>query len=442
MAFMCRPSLIVLDEPTTGLDVSTQRHVLETIRSLCDSYGVAAVYVSHDLAVVDGLVSNVAVLYAGRIIEIGPTRQVFGTPVHPYTRGLLAAVPSPERAHVLAGIEGQPPRPGRRPVGCSFASRCELATDACREAMPPSETFAGRTVRCYRAAESVRRVRDQAVPVSSVSARDDAPVLVVRDLSASYGDVQVLSDLNLEVGAEHCLAVIGESGSGKTTVARCIVGMHANWTGAISYWGEPLVPGARGRSPEVLRRIQYVFQNPYTALNPRKTVGQIIAQPLEHFFDQTPAERSRRVAQVLDETALESEFSSRYPDELSGGERQRVAIARALVVEPDLLVCDEVTSALDVSVQAAIVELLRRLQRERRLAMIFVTHNLALVRSIAQTAAVFREGRIVDAGPVERVLEHPTDPYTVRLMDDVPRLTEGPTTGSVGAQPHPLRSLT
>jgi peptide/nickel transport system ATP-binding protein len=424
MAFICRPSLIVLDEPTTGLDVTTQRHVLETIRSLCGAYGVAAVYVSHDLAVVSGLVTNVAVLYAGRIVEQGPTAKVFGAPLHPYTRGLLAAVPSPERAHVLVGIEGQPPRPGRRPVGCPFASRCDLVEDACRRSMPPPTRPDGRTVRCFRAGEFEPRPSDGAVPVGVLRTEVGNPILVVRGLSASYGDVEVLSDLDLEVGEESCLAVIGESGSGKTTLARCIVGMHANWSGTISYRDVPLTPGVRGRGLETLRRIQYVFQNPYTSLNPRRTVGQIVSQPLEHYFDLSATERARRVAEVLAETLLGSEFLSRYPDELSGGERQRVAIARALVVEPDVLVCDEVTSALDVSVQAAIVELLRGLQRERRLAMIFVTHNLALVRSIAQSAVVFREGRIVDAGSVEQVLERPSDPYTIRLMDDVPRLAE------------------
>jgi peptide/nickel transport system ATP-binding protein len=279
-------------------------------------------------------------------------------------------------------------------------------------------------VRCYRAGESERAGR--ATPVSAIAgfAEGAEQVLSVHDLAASYGDVEVLSEINLGVGEERCLAVIGESGSGKTTLARCIVGMHPNWTGTITYRGAELAHWAGERELETLRRIQYVFQNPYTSLNPRKTIGQILNQPLRHYFDLSSAERSQRIADALEETSLGPEFTSRYPDELSGGERQRVAIARALIVEPDVLVCDEVTSALDVSVQAAIVELLRGLQREHRLAMIFVTHNLALVRSIAQTAVVFREGRIVDAGEVERVLERPSDPYTIRLMDDVPKLAE------------------
>jgi peptide/nickel transport system ATP-binding protein len=423
MAFICRPALIVLDEPTTGLDVTTQRHVLETIRSLCSSYGVAAVYVSHDLAVVSGLVTNAAVLYAGRVIELGPTASVFGRPLHPYTRGLLAAVPSPERSRVLVGIEGQPPRPGRRPVGCSFADRCPLVIDECRREMPPPSSVGDQMVRCFRA-QVVESTGPSAATSKVATLVDGDEILSVRGLDAFYGDVQILSDITLGVGEERCLAVIGESGSGKTTLSRCIVGMHPNWTGSITYRGTELARRSRDRDQDAHRRIQYVFQNPYTSLNPRKTVGQILTELLQHHFDLSFSERSKRVSAVLEEMTLGPEFVSRYPDELSGGERQRVAIARALIVEPDVLVCDEVTSALDVSVQAAIVELLRRLQRERHLAMIFVTHNLALVRSIAQTAVVFQEGQIVDAGDVDRVLDHPSDPYTIRLIDDVPKLAE------------------
>jgi peptide/nickel transport system ATP-binding protein len=422
MAFCCRPSLIVLDEPTTGLDVSTQRHVLETVRSLCRSYGVAAVYVSHDLAVVGGLVSEVAVMYAGRIVEIGPTAKVFGQPLHPYTRGLLAAVPSPLRAEVLSGIEGQPPRPGRRGPGCSFAARCAHAIGECRTGPPPPVLIDGRTVRCIRAAEIAAASPQRPAVVPGPVPADPAAALSVRAVSAGYGRTPVLAGIDLDVGPESCVAVVGESGSGKTTLARCIVGLHGNWTGEIRFGGAPLARSARDRPKDVLRRVQYIFQNPYTSLNPRKTVGQIVAQPLEQFFGLAFRERSERAAAVLADVGLGGDFAGRYPDQLSGGERQRAAIARALVVEPDLLICDEVTSALDVSVQAVIVEELRRLQRERHLAMVFITHNLALVRCIAQSAVVLRDGAVVESGPVERILEHPADPYTVRLMADVPRL--------------------
>jgi peptide/nickel transport system ATP-binding protein len=258
--------------------------------------------------------------------------------------------------------------------------------------------------------------------VAGQVAGEPATTLSVRAMSARYGRTQVLSGIELDVPPESCVAVVGESGSGKTTLARCIVGLHSNWAGEITFDGAKLVPGARERLKETLRRVQYIFQNPYTSLNPRKTVGQIVAQPLEQLLGLPYRERAKRAIQVLEDVSLGGDFAGRYPDQLSGGERQRVAIARALVVEPDLLICDEVTSALDVSVQAVIVEELRQLQRERHLAMIFITHNLALVRSIAQSAVVLHDGVIVESGPVEQILEHPANPYTIRLIADVPKL--------------------
>ncbi len=252
MAFSCRPSLIVLDEPTTGLDVSTQRHVLDTVRSLCRSYGVAAVYVSHDLAVVGGLVANVAVMYAGKIIEIGATARLFAEPVHPYTRGLLAAVPSTERAELLTGIEGQQPRPGHRGAGCSFAPRCSFAAEQCSVQTPEAVSVGGRSVLCLRAAEIAADAASRPVAVARPAASGAPAVLSLRGVSASYGQAPVLFGVGLDVPAESCVAVVGESGSGKTTLARCIAGLHRNWTGEISFQGAPLAAGARQRPKDVL----------------------------------------------------------------------------------------------------------------------------------------------------------------------------------------------
>ncbi len=422
MAFAGRPSLIVLDEPTTGLDVTTQRHVLDTLRDLTQRYQVAAVYVSHDLAVVSELASEVAVMYAGRIVEAGPVGPLLRRPQHPYTAALLAAVPSPGSSRPLAGIPGQQPPPGQRGPGCAFAPRCGLAVAQCRTRDPEPVAVTGRPVRCLRPGEVRARAAPRPRPPLVPSAERRPVVLSLRGVSASYGPAVALRRVDLDVRAGTCVAVVGESGSGKTTLARCITGLHRGWTGHAELHGVPLAPAAGQRPRAVLRQIQYVFQNPYASLHPRKTVGQILAEPLQRFARLSRAEQAARVRGVLDDVALGGRLLGRYPGELSGGERQRVAIARALVVQPDVLVCDEVTSSLDVSVQAVVVELLRAAAARRGLTMLFITHNLALLPSVAQFAAVLRCGELVEAGPTAQLLGQPRSRYTAALLADAPRL--------------------
>jgi peptide/nickel transport system ATP-binding protein len=250
----------------------------------------------------------------------------------------------------------------------------------------------------------------------------EAPVLRLDNVVASYGRHEVVHSVSLSLAARECLALVGESGSGKTTVARAIAGLHRGWTGTIALGDAQLQPAARHRSGDARRRIQYIFQNPYGSLNPRRTVGQIIAQPLKVFGTESGRDADTRVAEMLERVSLTAAYARRYPDQLSGGERQRVAIARALVCDPAVLICDEVTSALDVSVQAAIVELLGNLQRDLGLCMLFITHNLPLVRSIAQRVAVMSEGSIVELGDVGQVLTDPSQRYTRQLLSDTPSL--------------------
>ena len=425
MAFACQPKLILLDEPTTGLDVTTQRHVLDAIRGLCRIYHVGAVYVSHDLAVVADMANTVGVMYAGRLVELGPAARVFRAPGHPYTRGLLRAIPDPTRAHVLEGMEGQPPRPGSRPRGCFFAARCEFSRERCTVGFPPRYEIEGadRWARCLRADEVSRLPPLGELPLRHHAPPSESgqPLLKIESLDATYGDKEVLHQVSLTVAPRRCIAVVGESGAGKTTLARCIVGLHTSWAGKIEFDGIALARDRRHRDRNVMSSLQYVFQSPYTSLNPRKTVGRLIEQPLQQLFKVPAAERRDRVVAALRDAALSEDYLTRYPDQLSGGERQRVAIARALVVEPKVLVCDEVTSALDVSVQAAIVELLHRLKLERRLTLVLITHNLALVRSLADDVVILRVGSVVEHG--HEVLDHPSSEYALQLLADVPSLS-------------------
>jgi peptide/nickel transport system ATP-binding protein len=422
MAFANRPAVIVCDEPTTGLDVTTQARVLATIRDLCEAHRVAALYISHDLSVVAGLADRVAVMYAGRVVEHARRREIFDAPRHPYTRRLLSAVPEVDRRRDVVGIPGRASAPGYRPRGCTFHPRCDLASPECLEAFPPrTELGDGHEVWCFHHAH----VRGEAsVPTDRTGPRQEAggAILELGGVSASYGDRQVVHDVSFAIAQNECLAVVGESGSGKTTLARCIAGLHTQYTGDIRLDGAQLEPSARDRSDRQRRTVQYIFQNPYASLDPRRTVGQTLVRRLRLLTGLKGDERAARIRTLLERVSLTLAVVDRFPGQLSGGERQRVAIARALAAEPLLLVCDEITSALDVSVQAAILELLEALRAESGLSLLFITHNLAVVRQIADRAIVMTDGRIVDAGSTAAVLDAPTHEYTRRLLANTPRI--------------------
>jgi peptide/nickel transport system ATP-binding protein len=423
MAFANRPKVIVCDEPTTGLDVTTQARVLETVRELCRSHQVAALYVTHDLAVVAELADRVAVMYAGRIVESGPREAIFSAPRHPYTRRLLRAVPDIAGKRTVVGIPGRAALPGSRPEGCFFSPRCPLADDESRSAYPPvTELGGGHMVRCFHHAEAARHAEPEGAGQLGPRTVGEELVLTVRDLDAHYGASHALFRIDLDVHREECLALVGESGSGKTTLARSVSGLHSDYTGQVRLRDDPLPQAARRRSREARKEIQYIFQNPYASLNPRRTIGQAIGRQLQLFYPGSRADTGQRVAECLERVALSSSAASRFPDQLSGGERQRVAIARALAAQPSVLICDEVTSALDVSVQAAIIELLGELRREMGLSMLFITHDLALIRTIADRVAVMNEGRIVEEGPVDKILTAPTADYTRQLLANTPSI--------------------
>jgi peptide/nickel transport system ATP-binding protein len=427
VALVCSPAVIVLDEPTTALDVVTQSRILDEIRRLRDKLGVAMVYVSHDLAVVASIADRIGVFYAGRLVELGPARELLRDAKHPYTRALLAAVPEHIEPRQLRGIPGAAPGLAERQAGCAFAPRCPLATERSRRERPALEEVAeGHLVACHEVARSGALATELPPPVHRTGARS-VPSLQVRGLHATYpsrqGPVQVCHDISFEIPAGTSLAVVGESGSGKTTLARCIAGLHPRSGGDVLLAGAPLAPTAARRSGDQRRRVQMVFQNPYASLNPAHRVGDSVVRSavvLRH-LDRARAEREAR--RLLDLVRLPARTFERYPGELSGGERQRVAIARALVAEPELLICDEITSALDVSVQAAVIELLESLREELRLSLLFISHDLAVVATVADSVVVLERGVVRERGEVATVLSSPSDAYTRRLLEGVPRLS-------------------
>ncbi|TPN85638.1 ABC transporter ATP-binding protein [Mesorhizobium sp. CU2] len=352
IAMMLEPAVLVLDEPTTGLDVATQAIVLKLVRQLCTDHGIAALYVTHDLAVVAAIADRVAVMRNGRIVETDAAGPFFKAPSHDYSRELLQAAPDPALARPRTGMA----------LGASAQ-----------------------------------------------------PILRVAGLAARYGLAPVLNEVSFEVHAGECLAIVGESGSGKTTLSKCIVGQHTQQNGLVELDGVALHARSRNRSLKARRELQYIFQSPFSALNPRKTVGESIGMA-HNLVAGSKKNRSQAVVEALTKVGLRADQATLRPDRLSGGERQRVCIARALICKPKVLVCDEITSALDVVVQEAILDLLVRLRDEEGLAMLFVTHNLAVVRNLADRVLVLDKGKTAEIGATEDVLTRPQHPYTQSLL--------------------------
>ena len=436
MALAGEPDVLLLDEPTTGLDVTTQAHILELLRDLAAETGTAMVYVSHDLGAIARVSSRIAIMYAGEIVLEGAAQQVLRQPVHPYARGLLASIPRLTEAVVPPSMPGRPPRPGGAGTGCGFAERCALAEQRCRDERPALQATAHRDlVRCHHF-QRVAQLPEQASP-RRTGPRGAGPtheVLRLADVAISYAKpgivdqilgrtpdpVPTVDGIDLAVHRGETFALVGESGSGKSTILRSIAGLRPPRRGTITYdGGESLNTAVDDRPKELLRRIQLVFQNPDASLNPRQTVAHILALPLRLYFDLEGAALRERSASLLERVRLREDYLERLPSQLSGGEKQRVAVARAFAAEPDLLLCDEVTSALDVSVQAAVLDLLTTLQAERGTAYVFVSHDLAVVRAMADRVAVLYQGRLCEVGPSRDIYRTPSHPYTEVLLGAV-----------------------
>jgi peptide/nickel transport system ATP-binding protein len=446
MALGGAPELLVMDEPTTNLDVTTEATVLDLVRDLRRERGTAVLYVSHSLAVVAQLCDRVGVLYASELVEDAPVGALYDRPLHPYTRGLLDSLPrvgQSRREAPLRPIVGRIPEAHARPPGCVFADRCPVAVDRCHVERPALDDAGdGRRVRCHRWPEIAAGTLDPRggpapadAPDATAAGPDRPDVLRVTDLAKRYPvrrspldallgrprrDVRALEGATLSVAGGRTLGLVGESGSGKSTLARCVVGLTLPSEGRVELLGVTLPGRLERRDRARLGALQMVFQNSGEALNPYLTVGESLARPLRRLAGATGASVRAQVGALLEAVHLPAEFASRTPGQLSGGEQQRVAIARAFATDPELVLFDESVSGLDVSVQAAILELLTRLQGERGSAYLFISHDLAVVSYLADEVAVMLLGRVVEFGPTAAVLRPPYHPYTEALLSAVP----------------------
>lgn len=425
------PDLLIADEPSTALDVTTQAEIMRLLRRAQEQRGMSLILITHDLRLAFSTCERICVMYAGSLVETGNSASVREHPFHPYTAGLLASEPPVDvRVDRLTAIRGNVPTADSVADRCTFSDRCQWSARQCRAGRPPlTDVGNGRASACIRLPE-IRETLGQLAPHVGVAAtRSETPphdiILRIDDLEKVFGavrgGVRAVKGVSLHVAASESVGLVGESGSGKTTIGRCVLGLERPTAGTVTIDGTDCTSFDRLDSEE-RRRIrglaQMVFQDPYSTLNPKHSVRHILSEPLRLAGS---ADIDRDVSLLLDEVGLPTSYVTRRPASLSGGERQRIAIARALAVKPRLLVCDEPVSALDVSVQAQILNLLKSLQESRGLSLLFITHDLAVVRQIADRVCVLYLGEIVEQGAVETVLDRPSHPYTQRLLESVPR---------------------
>ena len=423
VAIAAKPEVVVFDEPTTGLDVTTNAEVIAMLNALIRSRGMAAIYVSHDLALLGAISDQLVVFYAGEVVESGPAPEVLRSPRHPYTRALIDALPSVRRPLRPRGIPGLPP--GHVVAdSCAFTARCGFADDRCVRQHPPLVASAvGHAVRCVKADELGALQSTAAQIIQPEHRRTGARLLEVGDLVCVYGRgrkrTTAVDHVSIDIREGEVVALVGESGSGKSTIGRALLGLLPPQAGTIEWRGRVL-PAAEHRTPAQHREMQIIFQNPDSSLNPRHTVEQSINRAVSLFRPEVPrSSRPALVTEALREVQLDPSLAARYPHQLSGGQKQRVAMARAFVARPRLVVCDEIISGQDVSVQATILELVRTLQRDHGTALLFISHDLAAVRSIAQYVYVLQNGSVREEGPTEQLFDAPRDSYTHRLLQAV-----------------------
>jgi peptide/nickel transport system ATP-binding protein len=410
MALSCQPEVLIVDELTSGQDVLSRARLLDLLCQVRAETGLSLILIAHDLAAAAQVADRVAVLYAGQLIEVGVAREVLEEPRHPYTWGLLNAYPNMTTARDLRGIRGRSPDPADPPPGCRFHPRCTQAVDLCRQADPPLVEVGGRLIACHLGGlQTLLQARDLRKAFSSNGSSEAVTAVRGASLAVYEGEV---------------VALVGETGSGKTTLGRLLVGLLAAEGGRVVFEGQDLA-AVRGKERKALRqRIQFIAQDPFDAVSPRLTVTEIVREPLDVQRVGTPAERAAKVHEALQAVGLPAgpAFLERRAHELSGGQLQRVAIARALVLDPKLIVADEPVSMLDASEQAKVINLLKEIQSERGMGLLLVSHDLSLVRKVADRILVMRRGEIVEGGPANRVVTRPSHGYTRALLQAAPAL--------------------
>ena len=444
MALVCKPRILIADEPTTALDVTTQMQILDLIDELRDEYKMGVILITHDLGVVAGHTDRVAVMYAGRIVETAPTKTLFTEPKHRYTSSLMAALP--ERALAagtkLFSIPGAPPSLTNLPVGCRFAARCLWAIDECRAGYPSLRGDETHTFSCYHPVqegdESPAVLQGKLDSNKTEGAAEDVPqishetLLDVKEASREYesagsgffkrekGVVSAVDRVSITVKKGETYGLVGESGCGKSTVGRLIAGLEPPSGGAIELDGRDLATLKGRDAVRIHRDVQMMFQDSYAAMDPRMRIDQILAEPMSIQKTGNARQIAERIMEILEQVGLTEEILDRYPHEFSGGQLQRIGFARSLTLAPDLIVADEPVSALDVSVQAQVLNLMKDLQQELGLSYLFISHDLAVVQYMADRIGVMYLGRIVEEGPAHEVVKNPKHPYTKALIDSIP----------------------
>ena len=437
MALAGNPELLLLDEPTTGLDVTTQAHVLELLKDITKDTGTSMVYVSHDLGAIAQVCDRVIVMYAGEIVLEGPVRKILKEPIHPYTNGLLKSIPKLSLEGLPESMPGAQPQPGHIGEGCSFYDRCNISDEKCKIKTPDLEFLSeiDTSVRCFNY-KKVNINQNKNIQIKNLDEKnvENNEILGLSDVSISYAKQSFLDqlfnkltdsnptvkDINININKGETIALVGESGSGKSTILKSIAGLLKTKDGNINFaQNRKLSEDLKNRSSDDLRAIQLIFQNPDESLNPNHTVEQILSQPLKLYFGLKGDELKKNIIELLEKVRLGEFYLTRYPRQLSGGEKQRIAVARAFAAKPDIILCDEVTSALDVSVQAAVLDLLKNLKDDFGTTYIFVSHDLAVVKAISDRVAVLYQGRLCEIGPSKNVYKFPSHPYTEVLLGAV-----------------------